>query len=437
MSTSRRPRTAASALTRRAALGATLAALLTAAHLSNDAVTSLLYALLPILQGRFASGEVTLALLVATFAFSSSVTQPLFGAVGDRLGRRALAGFGLILSVSLLGLLAVAPSLPAVFALLLVGGLGSAAFHPAATSLARGWRERTALAVSLFSAGGMVGLALGPVAVVVLSATLGLAFTPWLMLPGVLFGVVILLAAGHPDRPAHTPRVALFDRRVLLGPVGQLTAAGTLLEVAFVTFTAAMPLWLVSQHGIARDAPLIGWTLATFYVAAALGGVTAGWLGRFVARRHIFLGAMPLALVPLLAVFAVPPGSVAFFAAVAASGALVNAAFPLLVVTAQDLAPEAEATAAGMVGGLTVGVAGVLYVGVGALQGLFGLQAAMSLSYLALVPAALLCYLVVRRHPGVDARVADLHEIVACACSGCGNANVCLCAEGRLCRSAR
>ena len=37
-----------------------------------------------------------------------------------------------------------------------------------------------------------------------------------------------------------------------------------------------MPLWLVSVHGVARDSVLIGWTLTTFSLAAAVGGVIAG-----------------------------------------------------------------------------------------------------------------------------------------------------------------
>src|SRR3712207_8661913 len=47
----------------------------------------------------FRSSETVLALLVATLSFSSSVTQPLFGALSDRFGPRSLAAFGLVLSV--------------------------------------------------------------------------------------------------------------------------------------------------------------------------------------------------------------------------------------------------------------------------------------------------------------------------------------------------
>ena len=269
--------------TQRIALtGGGLAALLAVAHVANDAVTSMLSTLLPTLQGRFGLSATALALLVATLSFSSSVTQPLFGALSDRFGRRALAAFGLVLSVSLLGLLAVAPSIWALFGLLLVGGLGSAAFHPAGTSIARTSGANPGLAVGLFSAGGMLGLALGPVAVLAVATTLGLGFTPLLMAPGILLGMAVNLVAPVQPRPAGVARPRFFEPRLIAGPIGLLVIAGVFMEVAFVAFTNAVPLWLVAERGIARDDALLGWTLTTFYLAAALGGIAAGAIARRV-----------------------------------------------------------------------------------------------------------------------------------------------------------
>ncbi len=68
-----------------------------------------------------------------------------------------------------------------------------------------------------------------------------------------------------------------------------------------------------------------------------------------------------------------------------------------MVVTAQDAAPHAVATASGMMMGLTWGTAGVLYLGVGAIQEAIGMQAAMWISIIPLVPGALIAYRVVKR----------------------------------------
>lgn len=380
--------------------GAGLAAFLTVVHATNDAFTSMLAALLPTLQLKFGLSETILALLVATLSFSSSVTQPLFGALADRLGRRLVGALGVILSSSLLSLMAVVPSVYLLFAVLFIGGLGSAAFHPSATSMARtaGGGRYKALVVSVFSAGGTVGLALGPVIILFVIANFGVGFTPWLMVPGVLMGVMTYVLVPAQERSSGENRPKLFDAKLFAGPVGLLCLAGILRSISFVTFTNAMPLWMVTSFGIARDAELIGFTLAAFSFSAGVGGVIAGALGRRVSRQWLITGTMLLALVPLFGLFWLTPGTLAFFLAVIAAGALVNGGLPLMIVSAQDLAPHAVGTASGMLMGFTWGTAGVLYIGIGYLQEQLGLMPAMSLSFLTLIPGAALAYLVLSKY---------------------------------------
>jgi FSR family fosmidomycin resistance protein-like MFS transporter len=74
---------------------------------------------------------------------------------------------------------------------------------------------------------------------------------------------------------------------------------------------------------------------------------------------------------------------------VALAGILLNMSLPLMIVRAQELAPHAEATAAGMLMGLTVGAAGVLYAGIGWLQSVIGFEAAMSTGYLMAIPGGI------------------------------------------------
>ncbi len=194
-------RSAPTRASRRALVGWPLVALLTVAHATTDLLSAGLSALLPTVQVRFGLGETALAGLVATSWVSTSLTQPLFGALSDRLGARRVAAAGVGLAAVLLSLLAVAPSTPLLFAVLLVGGLGSAAYHPPATSLARmAGGRRSELAVSLFSAGGTLGLALGPLVLLAVVGTYGAGAAPWLMVPG-----LALTLACPPTSPGRRP----------------------------------------------------------------------------------------------------------------------------------------------------------------------------------------------------------------------------------------
>jgi FSR family fosmidomycin resistance protein-like MFS transporter len=401
--------------------GGPLLAFLTVGHTLIDTFSSMLTGLLPTLQVRFGLTETMLALLLATLALSTSVTQPLLGTLADRFGVRTVSALGIALQVGLLSLIGVAPSVPLLFAILLIGGLGSAAYHPSGLGIARaaGGRNK-GLAVGLFGAGGSLGVALGPVLILYVVSTFGLGFTPWLMLPGIFLGALAYFLVPREERSNDRPRPRVFDGRLFAGPIGALSLVEILKSLAFVTFTGAMPLWLVTAHGVARDSTLIGWTLAAFSLAAALGGIAAGALSSRVSPRLLVPSTMLLATGPLYAALHLEPGSAAFFLAVALGGALTQAGLPLLIVAAQDLAPHAVATASGILMGFATGAAALVYVGVGRLQELVGLAPAMRLSYLGLVPGALLAYhlLARRRGPSAAGRMGA-EDALLCACVRC------------------
>lgn len=371
-------------------VGTKLAVLLGVVHAVNDVLTAVIGVLLPTVQARFAASTTTLSLLVAAFTISSSVTQPVLGALAERAGLRRIAALGVALAAVTLSLLAVAPSLPVLFVLLVFGGLGSAALHPVGSRLVSGpTARRPALAVGLFTAGGMVGFAAGPVLVLFLISRYGTGVTPWLMLPGLALAALMVKAL--PDfEPHHGARLTqLVDLRLLRGPLGLLTAAATLISLAFLTVVSAAPLWLVNERGQATDAPLLGLTLAVFSLTAALGAVVGGALAPRLGDANTTAGSVLAAVVPLTAMVLLPTGVPTLLAA-AAGGLLLYASQPILIVAAQKTTPDSPVAAAGIVIGLGHGAAGLLYVGAGVLQDAIGLAPAMLASFLLLFPAAVL-----------------------------------------------
>ena len=201
----------------------------------------------------------------------------------------------------------------------------------------------------------------------------------------------------HGRRPVRE----LFDWRLVRGPVGLLALAGSFTSVAFVTFTSSVPIWLVREQGYATDDALIGWTLSVFSLAAGAGALLGGFLAPRLGRGPTIVGSLLLTAVPLLALLALEPGTVAFFVAAASAGTLIYTSSPVKVVVAQDLAPQSPATASGMILGMTSAVAGALYIGLGRLQETIGIDAGIAVGFLMVVPAALIALAVLLRHPNV------------------------------------
>ena len=374
--------------------GTTLAVFMTLVHTVNDAITAILGAMLPTLQVRFDAGPTTLAVMVGVFWIASSVTQPVFGALGEDIGLRVIGCVGVLMASSFLSLIGVASELWLVFVLLVIGGLGSAALHPVGTTIASTQASNATLGVGLFTAGGMVGFALGPVLILYLVSTYGSDATVWLAVPGLILGagVGLLLPQWepHPRRPLRR----LFDSRLVRGPVGLLAVAGMFSALAFVTFTGSIPIWLVQEHAYSPDAPIIGWTLSAFAFAGGLGSILGGFLAPRLGPVLTIVGALLLTLGPLLAVVASEPGTVLYFGAIALAGILIFVPVPALIIIAQEFVPGAPATASGMVLGLGSALAGLGYIVLGRVQEVVGLTNGIVIGFSMVVPAALIALVV-------------------------------------------
>ncbi len=360
------------------------------AHLANDAVTSMLPALLPFLGSRFQLAPSELALFASLFAVSTTLPQPLFGLLADRFGGHRVAAIGLSLTGLLIASLSFAPSPGWLGVVLLTGGLGSAALHPAAAGLSRaGFAKNPGLGVALFDAAGMAGGAAGPLLAITITSALGLAGLGWVAVPALVMALVLFwFGPRYRSAVGESPGPSRFSLQLLRGPVGQLALAGLCSNVAALTFTSATPVWLVTERGIASDSPVLGWTLAVFSSAAAAGGILGGALARWFRPGRVAMASLTLSLLAFESVLVVRPGSLPYFAAVATAGALIYLPAPLLMVRALGAAPGANSAVAGILLGGTATAAALIYTGLGAAQATFGIGGTMAAAFVAVLPAA-------------------------------------------------
>lgn len=379
-------------------------------HVAVDAVAGSVGALLPALGERFELTGAELGALVATFSASALLAQPLGGHLADRFGARRVAAMGAVTASVLLALLGSAPHVAAVHLLLILGGFGAAAFHPAAAAVARDAApERAHAAVGVFAAGGLVGLAAGPIAALLLARAIGLAAVAVLMLPGALLGV--LLAFRLPARSVQVERWDLGHRRA---PVWPILVAATLSGLGVTAFTAGIPLWY-AEHTSATTSS-VGWSLAGFHLAGAFGGLVAAVVATRTSAAVTAGGALLLAPLPLAASLVAEPGGRAHLVLAVLGGALANAATPLLVAGAQQRWPGHVAAASGLVMGVANGVAGIGFVAVAALADAVGLGSALGLGFSAFVPAAIAAAAALRRADRPLPVAVSLPRALSCGC---------------------
>ncbi len=141
--------------------------------------------LLPLLIPKLHLSLAAAGTLTMLYQIAASVAQVGFGHIADRWRPRVLVMTGPVIAVSVLSLVGIAPSVPILAAILVVGGLGGAAFHPPAAALAhRLGGDHRGLAMSVHITGGTLGFSLGPLLFAPAAQHLGLNWTPLLAVPG-------------------------------------------------------------------------------------------------------------------------------------------------------------------------------------------------------------------------------------------------------------
>jgi FSR family fosmidomycin resistance protein-like MFS transporter len=363
-------------------------ATLSAGHLFTDMAQGSVPALLPFLISKDHLNYAAASALVLAATISSSVIQPLFGHLSDRRSLPWLMPLGPALGGLGIALAGLAPTYALTFAAIVVSGIGVASFHPEGSRFANYVSgAKRASGMSLFSVGGNLGFALGPVLVTPLMLAFGLHGTVFVLIPTLLMAAVLVI---------ELPRLRGFRTDVVAGRVqrsdepeqwGPFTVlAGVIALRSFVYFglITFIPLYFV--HVLGTGKALGNAALSAMLVGGALGTLIGGPLADRFGRRAVLIGSMAL-LPPLIAAFLVSGPGLAV-ALVAAAGAATIATFAVTIVMGQEYLPGRLGVSSGVTIGLSIGLGGVGAPLLGLLADADGLRSVFEL--IAVLPLAAL-----------------------------------------------
>jgi FSR family fosmidomycin resistance protein-like MFS transporter len=334
-------------------------ATLSAGHLFTDIAQGSVPALLPFLIAADHLSYAAASALILAATISSSVIQPVFGHISDRRSLAWLMPLGPALAGLGVALAGIAPSYGLTFAAIVLSGVGVAAFHPEGSRFANYVSgARRASGMSLFSVGGNVGFALGPVLVTPLMLAFGLHGTLFVLIPTWLMSLVLLhelprLRGFRTDVVAG--RVKRGDQHEAWGPFGLLAAVIALRSFVYFGLVTFIPLYFI--HDLHAGKALGNAALSAMLLGGAVGTLIGGALADRFGRTAVLTGSMVL-LPPLIVGFLLSgPGSAVVFAALA--GAATIATFAVTIVMGQEYLPGRIGMAAGVTIGLSIGLGGL------------------------------------------------------------------------------
>ena len=361
--------------------------LVSSAHFMVDAYSNMYAPLLPLLMPRLGMSLQAAGTLMMVYQAASSLSQLLFGRMADRGYARALLVAGPLVSAIVLSLLGLVHQQSTLAIVLVLGGLGIAAFHPPGAMVAHtvgGARPGTAM--SVFVTSGTLGFALSPLLVANAAGRYGLGATAWFLVPGVL--CALIFARAVPALPLAPPRRHGGGLRALrphardLFLLYMLVVLRTVVSLSFATF---VPVLLTSQGMSVGEA---GTAMALYLFMSGIGGFWGGTLADRFGPRQVIVWSLVLATPFLLGA---PQTTGWTFAALLALGGLfLQSTLPVNVSFGQALAPHSAATVSSLMMGVAWGTGGMLVPVTGMMADAIGLPTTLTiLAGLPLAAAAL------------------------------------------------
>jgi len=359
---------------------------LASTHFIVDAYTNIYAPLLPLFIPHLGLSLTAVGTLAMCFQMASSVAQLGFGTLADRWRPRVLLIAGPLLSVVVLSFVGWASSAVGLGALLVVGGLGGAAFHPpAAAAVFRASSLHRGFAMSVHITGGSVGMAMAPLFFAPVIERMGLHWSPIIAIPGLVALWFLLRRVPPVDRGPGGGREGLGALKPYARPLALLYFSVVFRTLTSASFSTFMPVLLTSQGMSIAQASLAG---TCYLLVSGIGGFAGGTLAdRFGPRRVILISLV--SAVPFMVTASLMQGWW-LVAAVSVGGLLLQSTLPVNVTYAQTLAPVGAATVSSLMMGFAWGVGSTMVPVVGLLADTMGLpRALLCISAVPLIAAML------------------------------------------------
>ena len=371
-------------------------------HAAHDTWFGIAPVLLAALSVPLKLSNSDIGLIVLLYQGVSSLAQPSFGRLSERMGGRWLAVGAICWTTLMFSIIILFPTRPVLTVCIALAGFGSAAWHPqgAANAMLAGGERRAATASAVFFLGGTLGTS-------ILGAALGgfLLGTFGRQSLLVLSAISVLLALTVVR--STVPRRLETQAKSTAGVTSSVNGASRrAFWLIFVFLMLAIGLRSFANQSISTYVPkqqqdlgispsTYGLVLSLFFFCTAVGALLGSYLADRVGVRRVLVGSMVLTALTLFG--ATHLQGLWSYVLLGATGMLIGPSHTLLVLVGQRQFPQRMAMMTGVFLGFTFfsGAGGAWLLGLGADR--VGLTTALQVLPWALVAAAILSLVAVPR----------------------------------------
>lgn len=349
-------------------------------HICTDINQGALPAILPFLVLHKNISYASAAGLIFAANSVSSIIQPVFGYLGDRVCWPWLMGLGALLAGGGLAMVGFLDSYWAIFTAVTISGIGIALFHPEGgrmANLVTGVKKGSGIAI--FAVGGNIGFALGPMIASIALTTMGMKGTAVFLLPAIGMAVVILMSLKSLNHiSSQSQHKKTVERRTAIRDdwraFFKVSACITGRSVVSYGMTTFIPLYfavvlMLSEASASR--------VLTFYsIMAACATLFGGRIADRIGFSRVIKAGFSLLVLPILIFPQINNIYLALLFLIPIA-VCINAPQGAAIALGQKFLPNHIGTSSGIMLGLTVSIGGMIAPGIGWVGDHSGLPNAM------------------------------------------------------------
>ena len=339
--------------------------ILSISHLFIDVTGSALPAMMPFLKKALQLNYTAVGSVIMISNLTSSVIQPFFGYVSDRIELKWLLPVSVILTYAGFSSVGLAPSFIVLLGLVVMSGIGVASFHPEGTKIMHYFTgPRKATGMSFFQVGGNLGLALGPLLITYAIELANLSGTLLFLILGFPILGVLLLFLREFTLPITSERGDLQAKEVDPHAVKEdsgwssmslLIFAVTMRSWAHAGLMTFVPFYYINV--LKGDAFTAGKLVFVFLMGGVAGTLVGAAIADKIGHKYYFSLSMILS-VPFLFLFLQVRG-IWVFVILFLIGLLLISSFSVTIVMGQMILRNRLGMASGLTMGFVIGMGGI------------------------------------------------------------------------------
>ena len=345
-------------------------------HFAVDLYAAMLVPLYPMITTKLGINLALISSVIALGHLVSSLLQPIFGYIADKLRHRFFMVWGLILSCIFIPLSAKSNTVTAFLICLLLGMIGNAFFHPQVSALIKDFNKNNpnlSKVMSIFLGLGTIGYAIGPYISTFFVDNFGIEKIWSLGLFGFTCALFMyFFVPKMPDKDCYIKEnFFIIMKEILKNKTCMfLTIISVIKSALSISYGTYIP-FLLQQKGF--DLSSIGFIVTLFYISGGIGTIfSAKFEKKFKANNVIVISF--ISILPLICLF-VPALNYNKYLAVILfilTGFFILLSVGIILTHAQNAIPKYTGVVSGVMQGFSWGIGALFLAPLGIIGQKFG-----------------------------------------------------------------